>query len=194
MTEHEKGSTNVCADLGYADAKEMLVKAKLVTTIREIIKTRGWTQQEAATVLGIPQPKLSNILRGQFRGISESELMLCLPRLGRRDISGLCSLEFGRPCNYPLLFSAKPGILAYVMFRVRARWEASDRQMIGHGAIWKSKEAIFRTPGCIGASRSCWRSFGPAWGRPSPLPARTGRRPRPLTGFCPTTVSANTIF
>jgi predicted XRE-type DNA-binding protein len=34
-------------------------------------------------VLGIPQPKLSKMLRGQFRGPSERKLMDCLTRLGR---------------------------------------------------------------------------------------------------------------
>ena len=83
MSAHELGSTNVYADLEYVEAEEMLVKAELVTAIRQIISARGWTQQQAATVLGIPQPKLSNMLRGQFRGISQSKLMLCLLRLGR---------------------------------------------------------------------------------------------------------------
>lgn len=82
--EVERGSGNVYADLGLPGADEMLVKARLVTKIREIIKARGWTQQEAAQVLGMPQPKLSNMLRGQFRGISEAKLMECLARLGRR--------------------------------------------------------------------------------------------------------------
>ena len=84
MTDVQKGSANVYADLGYDDADEMLVKAQLVTKIREIIKTRDWTQQEAAEVLGMTQPKLSSVLRGQFRGISEAKLMECLTRLGRR--------------------------------------------------------------------------------------------------------------
>ena len=83
MTEIEKGSGNVYADLGSADADEMLVKAKLATKIGEIIKARGWTQQQAAGVLDLTQPKLSKMLRGQFRGISEAKMMECLVRLGR---------------------------------------------------------------------------------------------------------------
>jgi predicted XRE-type DNA-binding protein len=38
---------------------------------------------QAAELLGIPQPKLSGLLRGQFRGISESKMLECLTRLGR---------------------------------------------------------------------------------------------------------------
>jgi predicted XRE-type DNA-binding protein len=81
--EVEKGSGNVYADLGYADAAEMLIKAQLVAKIAEIIKRKGLTQTQAAELLGMPQPKLSNLLRGRFRGFSERRLMDCLTKLGR---------------------------------------------------------------------------------------------------------------
>jgi predicted XRE-type DNA-binding protein len=80
---HQRGSTNVYADLGYKSADEMLVKAQLVTTIAKILTERGYTQTKAAALLGIPQPKLSKMLRGQFRGFSERKLMDCLTLLGR---------------------------------------------------------------------------------------------------------------
>jgi len=83
MTDFEEGSGNVYADLGQEDAAEMLVKAQLATKIGEIIKSHRWTQQEAANVLGMPQPKLSQMLRGQFRGISETKMLNCLVRLNR---------------------------------------------------------------------------------------------------------------
>ena len=74
---------NVYAQLGFPDADEMLVKAQLVSKIGEILRKRGWSQQEAAKLLGLTQPKLSKMLRGQFRGISEMKMMDCLIRLGR---------------------------------------------------------------------------------------------------------------
>lgn len=83
MTQIENGSTNVYADLGFENADEMLVKAQLATKIGEIIRRRKLTQVQAAELLGIPQPKLSNMLRGQFRGISETKMIECLTRLGR---------------------------------------------------------------------------------------------------------------
>lgn len=83
MTQIEQGSINVYADLGLGDAQEMLVKAQLAAKIGEIIKRRKLTQMQAAELLGIPQPKLSNMLRGQFRGISETKMIDCLTRLGR---------------------------------------------------------------------------------------------------------------
>jgi predicted XRE-type DNA-binding protein len=83
MIEIERGTTNVYADLGLPDAEEMLVKAKLAAKIGEILAARGWTQQQAGQILGIPQPKLSKMLRGHFRGISEAKMLDCLTRLGR---------------------------------------------------------------------------------------------------------------
>jgi predicted XRE-type DNA-binding protein len=77
------GSRNVYADLGYPDADEMLVKAQLVSKIAEIIQRRGLTQVEAAKLLGLTQPKISAMLRGQFRGFSERKLIDCLTSLGR---------------------------------------------------------------------------------------------------------------
>ncbi|MDR1709122.1 MAG: helix-turn-helix domain-containing protein [Candidatus Accumulibacter sp.] len=82
-TEFEFGSGNVFADIGFADADEMLIKAQLACKITEIIQSKGWTQQEAARRSGMTQPKLSQMLRGQFRGISEAKMMECLTRLGR---------------------------------------------------------------------------------------------------------------
>ncbi|HEV2322469.1 MAG TPA: XRE family transcriptional regulator [Terracidiphilus sp.] len=61
----------------------MLLKAQLAMKIAEILQELGWSQQRAAKVLGLTQLKLSRMLRGQFRGISEIKMMECLVRLGR---------------------------------------------------------------------------------------------------------------
>jgi len=60
--------------------------------IEEIIKSRRWTQARAAQVLGVPQPKLSRMLRGQFQGISQAKMIECLNLLGR-DVQ----IVVGRP-------------------------------------------------------------------------------------------------
>jgi predicted XRE-type DNA-binding protein len=77
-----QGSTNLYADLGYRAPESMLVKAQLVTRIAERLAGRDMTETRAATTLGIPQPKLSKMLRGQFRGFSERKLMGYLTQLG----------------------------------------------------------------------------------------------------------------
>jgi predicted XRE-type DNA-binding protein len=79
----EEGSGNVYADLGYADSESMLVKAELAAKIAEIIQRRALTQADAARILGLTQPKISALLKGQFRGISERRLLECLTRLGQ---------------------------------------------------------------------------------------------------------------
>ena len=79
----EQGSGNVYADLLYAESASMLVKARLAGKIAEIIHRRALTQARAAQILGLTQPKVSAILKGRFRGISEHRLLECLTRLGR---------------------------------------------------------------------------------------------------------------
>ncbi|MCX7216439.1 MAG: helix-turn-helix transcriptional regulator [Burkholderiales bacterium] len=83
MIEIEKGSGNVYQDLGMVDAAEMQVKTILAAKIGEVIRHRHLTQVQASEILGIPQPKLSGMLRGQFRGISEAKMLECMNRLGR---------------------------------------------------------------------------------------------------------------
>jgi predicted XRE-type DNA-binding protein len=79
----EEGSGNVYADLGYPDSNTMLVKARLAAKIAEIVQRREFTQAQTAEILGLTQPKVSALLKGRFRGISEHRLLECLTRLGR---------------------------------------------------------------------------------------------------------------
>jgi len=83
MVDIKKSSGNVYADIGTPDAEEMLVKARLAAKIGEIIKHRHLTQQQASEILAMPQSKISNMLRGNFRGISEAKMIECLNSLGR---------------------------------------------------------------------------------------------------------------
>ncbi|RON06520.1 transcriptional regulator [Pseudomonas brassicacearum] len=83
MIEIEESTGNVYEDLESANANEMRVKAQLAAKIGEIIKARHLTQVQASEILGLSQPKLSEMLRGKFRGISEAKMMECLSRLGR---------------------------------------------------------------------------------------------------------------
>ena len=80
---HRRGTANVYADLGYRTPETMHVKAQLVGRITELLAETGMTQTEAATALGILQPQLKKMLRGQFRGFSLYTLMGCLTRLGQ---------------------------------------------------------------------------------------------------------------
>ena len=76
------GTKNVFADLGYADPETHLLKAGLVTRIREIVVESNLTQVEAAERMGLSQPDVSRLLRGQFRDVSVERLMRMLTKLG----------------------------------------------------------------------------------------------------------------
>ena len=83
MIEIETGSANVYEDLKLPDAAQMQIKATLAAKIGEIIKHRRLTQNQATEILGMPQPKLSDMLRGRWRGISKAKMLECMNRLGR---------------------------------------------------------------------------------------------------------------
>lgn len=78
----EVGSGNVYADLGFRDAEERLLKAKLATKIAQLIEEKGWTQNQTAERIGLDQPKVSHLLRGRLSGFSADRLFAILNRLG----------------------------------------------------------------------------------------------------------------
>ena len=78
----EPGSGNVFADLGFRDAEERLLKAKLATKIAQLIEQKGWTQTQTAERTGLDQPKVSHLLRGRLSGFSADRLFAVLNRLG----------------------------------------------------------------------------------------------------------------
>jgi predicted XRE-type DNA-binding protein len=78
----ETSSGNVFADLGFQDAEERLLKAKLATKITQLIEKKGWTQAKTAERTSLDQPKVSRLLRGQLSGFSADRLFAVLNRLG----------------------------------------------------------------------------------------------------------------
>ena len=98
---YEIGSRNVFKDLGIPNAEEHLVKAQLVFKIDSIMKSRRLKQAETAELLGIKQPDISKMLRGEFRQFSVERLLRFLvaldhdveivikPHRGRSDAAAL---------------------------------------------------------------------------------------------------------
>lgn len=85
MTENavvESSSGNVFADLGLPHAEKLKIKSGLVIEITRAINRLGLTQAEAGRRMGISQPKVSRMMRGEFANLSERKLMDCLNRLG----------------------------------------------------------------------------------------------------------------
>jgi predicted XRE-type DNA-binding protein len=73
-----EGSDNVFADLGLPNPEERLLKANIVSELYRLIKQRGLTQVRAAKLVGIHQPDLSLLLRGDFDDYSVERLMKML--------------------------------------------------------------------------------------------------------------------
>jgi predicted XRE-type DNA-binding protein len=80
--EIEISSGNVFADLGLRGADKLKIKSGLVIEIAKAIRKLDLSQDEAARRMGIAQPKVSGLLRGEFSNVSERKLMDCLNRLG----------------------------------------------------------------------------------------------------------------
>ena len=80
--EVHRSSGNVFADLGLPDAEKLKIKSGLVIEIRKAMQKLGLTQLEAGKRMGIAQPKVSDMMRGDFTNLSERKLMDCLTRLG----------------------------------------------------------------------------------------------------------------
>jgi predicted XRE-type DNA-binding protein len=76
-----RGTGNVSADLGYADAEERQTKLRLAFAINEVIARRRLTQAAAAERLGINKPKVSALANYKLDGFSVERLMPFLTAL-----------------------------------------------------------------------------------------------------------------
>ncbi|HZP81879.1 MAG TPA: helix-turn-helix transcriptional regulator [Chthonomonadaceae bacterium] len=90
--EFVRSSGNVFADLGLPNAEIELAKAQMAAMIRDIIRERRLTQQQAAHVLGIDQAKVSAIMNGKVSGYTYDRLVRYLNQFGR-DVTLLIGPE-----------------------------------------------------------------------------------------------------
>jgi predicted XRE-type DNA-binding protein len=81
--DYEDSSGNVFADLGFRNAKQEMLKAKLTVEIYRLLKKRGVTQQEAAKLLGTTQAQVSALMRCKPVSVSVGRLMEFLTVLGQ---------------------------------------------------------------------------------------------------------------
>jgi predicted XRE-type DNA-binding protein len=72
--DYEISSGNVFRDLGLPDAEELDIKAGLAIEIGQLIRRRGLTQSQAASMLGVDQPRVSAIIRGHLEKFSMEKL------------------------------------------------------------------------------------------------------------------------
>lgn len=70
-----RGTGNVFADLGFADADELQTKLRLAHALNSVIARRRLTQTAAAERLGVGQPKVSALANYKLDGFSVERLM-----------------------------------------------------------------------------------------------------------------------
>lgn len=83
MNTITRGTTNVFADLGYADAAERQTKTRLALAVNELLKSRKLKQRETAALLGVPQPKVSALKNYRLDQFSVEKLMEFLTALNQ---------------------------------------------------------------------------------------------------------------
>jgi predicted XRE-type DNA-binding protein len=87
VKQHEEieiiaSSGNVYADTGHPNPEEAMAKAELAILISDAIKRKKLTQKKAAELMGVDQPKVSAIIRGQLSGFTMDRLFRFLLALG----------------------------------------------------------------------------------------------------------------
>jgi predicted XRE-type DNA-binding protein len=82
-TEITRGTGNVFADLGFADATERQTKTRLAIALNHVVEERALKQVAVAKLLGIPQPKVSALVNYRLDGFSVERLMEFIVALGR---------------------------------------------------------------------------------------------------------------
>jgi predicted XRE-type DNA-binding protein len=76
-----RGSGNVFRDLGLKNPAELLAKTKLAARLVQILEKQKLSQTQAAGLLGIDQPKVSQLYRGRLDDFSLERLMRFLTAL-----------------------------------------------------------------------------------------------------------------
>ena len=81
-----RSTGNVFRDLGFSadEAEHLKVRANLMIHLQEAIAARGFTQARAAKLLGVSQPRVSDLMRGRVDLFGTDTFIEMLGRLGLR--------------------------------------------------------------------------------------------------------------
>ncbi len=85
-TKVRRSSGNVFRDLGLADAEaeNLRIRSELIARLRKLIENQGLTQARAARLLGVTQPRVSDLIRGRIELFSIDTLVNMLAKAGVR--------------------------------------------------------------------------------------------------------------
>ena len=87
MTVKVRRSTgNVFRDLGFSkdEAEHLKIRTDLMIRLSKLIEARELTQAQAAGLLGVTQPRVSDLVRGKIDRFSVDSLIEMLGRTGAR--------------------------------------------------------------------------------------------------------------
>jgi len=81
-----RSSGNVFRDLGFreGEAENLRIRSELMARLRKLIADEGLTQARAARVLGVSQPRVSDLVRGRIELFSIDMLVNMLAKAGVR--------------------------------------------------------------------------------------------------------------
>ncbi len=90
-----EGSDNIFRDLGFpeAEAVNLLARSRLMGRIKEILDKSHLTQIEAAKILGVGQPRVSDLYNGKIERFTVDMLMKWLAKLGKQVTISVDDLE-----------------------------------------------------------------------------------------------------
>ena len=83
-TKMRRAKANIFQDLGFdpEESENLRVRADLMIELSRLIESMGWTQEEAAEIMGVTQPRISDLVRGKIDRFSIDSLVSMLGSAG----------------------------------------------------------------------------------------------------------------
>ena len=84
MMEIIESSGNVFKDLGFSqeESDKLIIKSRLMMEIESFIKSKGMTQAQAAELMGVTRPRISDVVRGKIDKFTIDALVDMLSKAG----------------------------------------------------------------------------------------------------------------
>lgn len=95
--DHVESSGNVFADMELKNADELLTRAQLGYSVRQILQSRNLKQSDISALLNIQQPEVSNLMQGKYHLFSEGRLIRFLNKLDQKVIIQISQHQDGEP-------------------------------------------------------------------------------------------------
>ena len=85
-TKIQQSKRNVFRDLGFDidESENLRIRSDLMIELSELIQNKGWTQAQAAELMGVSQPRISDLVRGKIDRFSIDSLIAMLGSAGVR--------------------------------------------------------------------------------------------------------------